>query len=251
VNSPHLSRPEKFGQSPRVIFPARELDLGNLPRIDAHLHTAWTDGQGRVGEVYAAAVGARLEAIVYSEHSRKTSVDWFPTFAAEVRGLPQAPCRAYVGTECKVESRSGAVDTAPDISNLCDFVTASVHRFPDAQGQALRFDEVAPGEAVELEYQLTWAVLENPVVDILGHMFGMSYRRFKVDPPDEKFQALIERAARFGVAVEINTRYHAKCSKMIQWCRDYDAFITFGSDAHTLKDIGANVKFLHDEIQNR
>ena len=35
-------------------------------------------------------------------------------------------------------------------------------------------------------------------------MFGMSYRRFKTMPPDEKIIALIEKAAKTGVAIDID-----------------------------------------------
>lgn len=237
-------------RNPELIFKANELDLTNLPRVDSHLHTSWTDGESTVKEVYDVATENNLSVILYSEHSRKTSTDWFPTFAAEVRALPSSPCKAYVGTECKVESLEGEIDTVPAISDLCDFVMASVHRFTDAQGRSIPFNEVNPDEAVDLEFQFAWAVLANPMVDILGHVFGMSYRRFKITPPDEKVHALIARAAEFGVAVEINSHYHPNPYKMIQWCRNYDARITFGSNAHTLKNVGAIMRLLDGKAKH-
>ena len=165
-----------------LIFRARELDLTRLPKIDSHLHTSWTDGEATVEDVYEAAVSGGLATVLYSEHSRKTSVDWFSSFAAQVRALPSTPCKAYVGTEVKVETRDGEIDTVPAISETCDFVMASVHRFIDSDGRTLQFEQIAPGAAIDLEFELTWAVLANPQVDILGHMFGMSYRRFKLTP---------------------------------------------------------------------
>jgi histidinol phosphatase-like PHP family hydrolase len=237
-------------KKPGLIFQANELDLTNLPRIDSHLHTSWTDGEATVEAVHRAAIERGLAAILYSEHSRKTSTDWFSSFAAEVRALPSSPCKAYVGTEVKVESREGEIDTVPAIGDLCDFVMASVHRFIDANGRTLQFFETDPNEAVDLEFELTWAALENPQVDILGHMFGMSYRRFNVIPPDNKICALISRAAEFGVAVEINSHYHPEPRKMIQWCRDYNALITFGSNAHTLENVGAIMRLLDQEAGN-
>lgn len=231
---------------PGLIFQANELDLANLPRIDSHLHTSWTDGKGTVEEVYRAAVESGLATILYSEHSRKTSIDWFSSFAAEVRALPSYPCKAYVGTEVKVETPDGEIDTLPAISDLCDFVMASVHRFVDRKGRTMQFAETDPDEAVDLEFNLTWAVLENPQVDILGHMFGMSYRRFKIVPPDDKIRALIFRAAEFGIAIEINSHYHPNPWKMIQWCRDCNARITFGSNAHTVDSVGAIMRLLDE-----
>ena len=237
-------------KKPNLIFQANELDLNNLPRIDSHLHTSWTDGSSSVEEVYRTATESGLETVLYSEHSRKTSTDWFPSFATEVRALPSSPCKAYVGTEVKVESFDGDIDTVPAISNLCDFVMASVHRFIGVNGQTREFSETDPSEAVELEFNLTWAVLANPQVDILGHMFGMCFRRFIVTPPDDKICALISRAAEFDVAVEINSYYHPNVRKMIQWCQDFNAPITFGSNAHTLESVGAIMRLLDQEVGN-
>lgn len=242
-----MKTPDRYAGKPGLVFEARNLDLANLPRIDSHLHTSWTDGKGTVKEVYRSAVENNLSTILYSEHSRKTSTDWFPSFVAEVRALPSAPCRAYVGTECKVETLDGAIDTIPAISDTCDFVMASVHRFLDNRGNSIPFAEVNPADAVDLEFNFTWAVLKNPLVDILGHVFGMSYRRYNVTPPDEKICALIERAAEFGVAVEVNSHYHPHARRMIEWCRHYGALITFGSNAHTLDTVGAVVRQIERE----
>lgn len=228
--------------SPTIILEARALDLDDLPRTDAHIHTSWTDGKATVAEVYEHASAMGLSAILYSEHCRKTSTDWFPTFAAEVRRLPSHPCRAFVGAEVKVEFLNGEIDTVPAISDLCDFVMASVHRFPDVNGEAIPFDSASPDEAVDREFSLSWAAIENPKVDILGHMFGMSYRRYHVTPSEERIRTLIEHAAKHDVAVEINSHYHPNPLQMIQWCQEFDARLTFGSNAHDLASIGRHLQ---------
>ena len=78
----------------------------------------------------------------------------------------------------------------------------------------------------------------------------MSYRRFKFIPPDDKICSLISRAAEFGVAIEINSHYHTNPLKIIQWCRDYGALITFGSNAHSLEAVGSIMKILDKGIKN-
>ena len=233
-----------------LIFKARELNFSLLPKSDCHLHTSWTDGKSSVSEVYNKAVSSGLETILYSEHSRKTSIDWFSKFANEVRNLPTSPCKAYVGTEVKVETRSGEIDTVPEISEQCDFVMASVHRLINVNDRTIQFCDTKPEHAVDIEYDLSWAALSNDKVDILGHMFGMSYRRFKQTPPDNKIRNLIGRAAEFGVAIEINSHYHPNALKMIKWCVEFDANICFGSNAHSLEEIGAIMKQLRQEIDN-
>jgi len=240
----------KSTRLPGLIFDARRLDLMDLPRVDCHLHTSWTDGANSVEEVYQAALENGLTSVLYSEHSRKTSTEWFHKFVAEVRSLPASPCRAYVGTEVKVETRAGDIDTIPAISDHCDFIMASVHRFIDANDVTIQFAETDPAQAVDLEYAITWAVLENPQVDILGHMFGMSYRRFGRSPADEQIRELISRAARFGVAVEVNSYYHPDALKMLKWCQEFDAKITFGSNAHELSTVGAIVRQFQRELAN-
>jgi putative hydrolase len=116
---------------------------------------------------------------------------------------------------------------------------ASVHRFIDSKEMTVQFTDIDPEQAVRLEYALTWAVLKNPQVDILGHMFGMSFRRFSKIPPQSMMRNLIARAAEYGVAVEVNSAYHPNAKQLIHWCQEFDALITFGSNAHTLKDVGA------------
>lgn len=236
--------------SSAIIYEARTLDLNDLPRIDAHLHTSWTDGEPTVLEVYERASMIGLSAILYSEHSRKTSADWFSDFAAEVRSLPDNPCKAFVGTEVKIETLDGEIDLAPEINDLCDLIMASVHRFPDGNGEAIPFERVRPEEAVDREFSLSWTALENPKIDILGHMFGMSYRRFNTAPPHEKMRSLIERAARMGVAVEVNSYYHPNPRQMIEWCKEFDALITFGSNAHDLGNVGAITRLLEKSNAN-
>jgi putative hydrolase len=238
----------KTGKLPGLIFAAKELDLDNLPRTDCHLHTSWTDGEASVADVYAAAVASGLNTILYSEHSRKTSTDWFKKFADEVRALPASPCRAYVGTEVKVETRAGDIDTTAAISDHCDFIMASVHRLIDENDVTIQFADTDPDQAVDLEYALTWAVLPNPQVDILGHMFGMSYRRFGKIPPDEKIREIIARAAQYSVAVEINSHYHPNALQMVRWCQELGAKICFGSNAHALKEVGAIMRQLEKEL---
>jgi len=126
------------------------LSPGSVPRLDYHMHTDLTDGRDSVEEMHGAAVACGLDAILFSEHSRKTSTDWFPAFAERVRALPQDDCRAYVGTECKAEDFDGAIDTGPEITSHCDLVMVSVHRFPDDQGGLRDFKDVTPDEAQDM-----------------------------------------------------------------------------------------------------
>ena len=234
------SRQEKSG----LIFEARKIVMEALPMVDCHLHTSWTDGTCSVQEMYTAATKNELEVVLFSEHSRKTSVDWFHDFADDVRSLPIAPCKALVGTEVKVEARSGEIDTIKEISGNCDFVMASVHRLIDRYGNTMQFAETDPSEVVDIEYAMTMAALENPRVNILGHVFGMSLRRFEQTPSPNRLKEVIKKAALNNVVVELNSHYHKNYIQILDLCKKYNALISFGSNAHNTKMVGEMTRTL-------
>ena len=240
----------KSSMKDKIIFRARDIDIYKPPRVDCHLHTSWTDGDASVSEVYEASVSAKLEAVLFSEHSRKSSVGWFADFAAEVRALPKSPCAAFVGTEVKVESWEGQLDTVKEITECCDLIMASVHRFIDSCGVSVEFQDFDPDDAIDTEFRLACAALKNPEVDILGHMFGMSYRRFNQTPPDELVKELISLAAHTGVAVEVNSRYHPNVMDMLRWCQEFDANVAFGSNAHSLVEVGQIIRHVMSSTEN-
>ena len=226
-----------------LIFNSTRVKLESLPLIDSHLHTSWTDGEPSVKEVYLRACEIGLDAILYSEHCRKTSNDWFGNFAKEVRSVEHMGCHAYVGAECKVENYNGDIDISLEIENQCDLIMASVHRFPDHSGGSIPFGDVSQLDAIQHEFDLSWKVLANPKVDILGHIFGMCYKRYSTPPPNEKIEALVRRAAEFNVAIEINSHYHHDRKKLLSICQSYGALVTFGSNAHDLHSIGKSIEF--------
>lgn len=97
---------------------------------DFHMHTTWTDGNASVVDMHRAAIAAGLRTVLFSEHARASSGDWFGKFAAEVRALPAERCKALVGAEVKVLNAQGELDIADTVRRECSLVMASVHRFP-------------------------------------------------------------------------------------------------------------------------
>lgn len=233
-----------------VIYNSNSVNCSMIPKSDSHVHTSWTDGQGSVHEVHSAALAANLQTLVFSEHSRKTSTDWFYKFADEVRSLPQDLCSSFVGTEVKVQDLSGQIDTTSEISSQCDFIMASVHRFVDEYGNSMNFAQVNPAQALQIELKMTLAALENPLVDILGHMFGMSIRRFSRIPSQEMILEVIEKAVRHGVTIEINSYYQQNCLLLLDLCKKCNANISFGSNAHKLTEVGSITRQLEAEFRN-
>jgi len=214
--------------------------------MDFHLHTTWTDGAHSVKEMHESAVHQGLETILFSEHARKTSGEWFGSFAREVRALPDAECKALVGVETKIEDLEGRLDCIPEILNQCDVVMASVHRFPGEKGKVMGFEEVVRKEAPETEFRLACAILKNPAVDILAHPFGMCYRRFDTPPAESLMKKLIAETAKTRIAFEINPHYHPDPWRLVGWCREAGARISLGSNAHHREEVGRVVRILKE-----
>ena len=75
--------------------------------------------------------------------------------------------------------------------------------------------------------------MENPHVDILGHPTGRLI--LKRDPYAVNVEAVIERAAQLGVAMEINSQVHRldlndRCARL---ARDRGVRLVISSDAHS------------------
>lgn len=227
----------------------QSITRNKIPRVDFHLHTTWTDGENSILEMYNQSVQCNLAAVLFTEHARKTSGNWFPEFAREIRNLPKTACQALVGVETKIEDFSGGLDCTQAIFAEVDLVMASVHRFPGEKGTVRGFGDVNPADAVDLEFKLAIAILENPEVDILGHPFGMCYRRYHIRPPQDKVRALIEVAARTGVAFEVNTHYHPNPWQLVQWCLEAGATLSLGSNAHSIGEVGRVVRILKGKEQ--
>lgn len=216
--------------------------------VDLHMHTTWTDGQDNEIDMFNSAIKCGLKYVLFSEHVRRGSDEWFSEFAGSVRKLSNNECTALVGAETRVEDFTGNLDCTTAIINQCDLIIASVHRFPAKGGVSYReFSEVSPEEALDIEFRLSNAILENPDVDILGHPFGMSLSRFKVVPPIHMIKALIAKAAKYNVAFEINTHYHPDPWGLIDLCKQVGAPISLGSDAHSTGEVGRIMRVLKGE----
>lgn len=222
-----------------------DLSVGNVPAADLHMHTTWTDGARSVAEMHGRAIEAGLTHILFSEHSRRTSGDWFSRFAAEVRALPTDQCHALVGTEVKIDDFEGRLDIADDVRRECDLIMASVHRFPgEAAIDKSKPPPFSPDEAVGIEFELSRAAIIAGGFHILGHPFGMSIKRFGAQPPLDLVKELAILCARHRVALEINAHYHPQPWALIELCQQVGAPISLGSNAHDAAEVGAIVRLL-------
>jgi DNA polymerase (family 10) len=194
-------------------------------RGDLHMHTTETDGKDDLDAMAIAARAAGLEYIAVTEHSQSLAMangldeTRALAHAARIRALAgRAGLRTLAGIECDI-----LPDGSLDLDDAClaslDLVVASVH---SAFTQDRR--------------QMTARVLraiENPHVDIIGHLTGrMLLRR---EPYDIDVEAIVAAAARHGVALEINSQVYRRDLNDVhaRLARDRGVPLVISSDAHS------------------
>jgi DNA polymerase (family 10) len=207
----------------------RLVDLAHL-RGDLHMHTTETDGRDDVSGMAAAARELGLEYIAITEHSKSlpmaNGLDETRALrhAGAVRALDgEAGVRLLAGIECDIRP-DGTLDLDDECLAALDIVVASVH-------SAFNQDR----------HQMTERLLraiENPYVDVLGHPTGRLLLKRSPYPVD--IEAVLDAAARNGVAMEINCQVdrldlndsHARLA------RDRGVPLVISSDAHAPAAIG-------------
>tara|TARA_Y100000996_G_C22485537_1_gene628063 strand:+ start:322 stop:1038 length:717 start_codon:yes stop_codon:yes gene_type:complete len=217
----------------------RQLRQNIIPRVDLHNHTNWTDGNNTVEEMYIQAIKKKITTFLYSEHSRKESGEWFNKFHKQVKNLPESKCKPLVGTEVKVLDFKGNIDLSKDIKKKCDLIMVSVHRFPGEKGNIKKKKlDLNKKEIIDIEYELSRSAIINSEFDILGHPFGMSLKRFKINPPMKLFESLMEYCKKYNKKFEINFNYHKFPKKILKACLKKNTLIALGSNSHKKSEIG-------------
>jgi DNA polymerase (family X) len=195
-------------------------------RGDLHMHTTETDGKDDARGMAAAAVKLGLEYIAITDHSKSLAMAngldeaRADAHAARIRALDAegAGVRLLAGIECDIKP-DGSLDLADDCLAGLDLVVASVHSAFNQDRQQMT-DRVL-------------RALANPHVDILGHATGRLILRR--EPSALDVEAVIDAAARHGVAIEINSQVHRLDVNDVQarLARDRGVRLVVSSDAHS------------------
>jgi len=210
-----------------------------IPRVDLHVHTNWTDGEHTVKEMHIEACKKSLSHMFFSEHSRKESGPWFLDFIKEVNNLSKEKCDAICGTEVKILNFKGDLDLTEEFYKTSDLIMASVHRFPGETSEDFKKkDSYSRDKVIKMEFELMMSALDNCKVDILGHPFGMSIKRFGFDPSEKLFDEIIKKCKKNDKVFEVNYRYHKNPKLLINKCIEHSTKISLGSNAHSKKELG-------------
>ena len=115
----------------------------------------------------------------------------------------------------------------------------SVHRFPGEKGNIKKKKlDLNNKEIIDIEYELSRSAIINSEFDILGHPFGMSLKRFKINPPMKLFESLMEYCKKYNKKFEINFNYHKFPKKILKACLKKNTLIALGSNSHKRSEIG-------------
>jgi DNA polymerase (family 10) len=163
---------------------------------EIHAHSDWSDGLASIREMAEAAINWGVTYLVISDHSRSLGVANGLTIErlhAQRKAIDEVQSQIgdevvlLQGTEVEVRT-DGSLDYPDDVLAELDFVVASVH-------SSLR----QPREKVTGRFL---AAIENPHVDLIGHLSGRLIGRR--DPADLDIELILKHAAKHGVAMEIN-----------------------------------------------
>jgi DNA polymerase (family 10) len=216
------------GELPRL------LELGDL-RGFLHCHTNYSDGSNSVEQLAVACRAAGYQYIGITDHSQAAAyaggltaddllrqADEIDAVNSRLEGI-----RVLKGVEADILA-DGRVDFEEQVLARLDFVIASIHS---------RFNMGPPEMTARL-----LAAMDNRYLTIIGHPTGRLL--LSRDPYGIDLDAIIEKAARHSVALEINADPHRLDLdwRVLRRVRAGGAMISIGADAHSIQGIG-NVEF--------
>lgn len=219
-----------------------EFDLaaaGELPTLvdiervrgDLHMHTTWSDGTASVLEMAEACAERGYEYMAITDHSKvMTMVGGLTPERVREQGEEIAKAQEEMGDRIRILRgqevdilKDGSLDQPDDILEELDVVVIAVHSFMDMDRETMTTRVLR--------------AMDHPQVDILAHPTGRLLNRRDPFPID--MEAVLEKAAERGIAVEINAhprrldltdRYAARA-------RELGARIVIDSDAHSTQGL--------------
>lgn len=195
-----------------------------------HNHSTYSDGLNTVREMAEAMIAKQYEYLGIADHSKAAQYagGLYPDRVREqwdeIDGLNRelAPFRILKGTEVDILA-DGKLDFEDELLAGFDYVVASIHS---------KF-QMTEEEATD---RLCHA-LENPHVDILGHMTGRLLLQRKGYPVDH--ERVIQCASEQGKAIELNCNpYRLDIDwRWLARCEELGVPVPINPDAHSLSEL--------------
>jgi DNA polymerase (family 10) len=196
-----------------------------------HCHTSYSDGSNTVEELAMACKAAGYDYLGVTDHSQAAAYagglrpDDLARQAEEIDEVNARleGFRVLKGIEADI-LQDGRIDYEERVLERLDFVIASVHS---------RFNM---GEKEMTARMLT--AMDNPYLTIIGHPTGRLL--LARDPYPIDLDAVIDKAAEAGIALEINADPHRLDLdwRVLRQARDRGVAISIGADAHSVAGLG-------------
>jgi DNA polymerase (family 10) len=211
---------------------------GDLPRLVErsdvrgflHCHTSYSDGSNTVEQLALACKEAGYDYLGVTDHSQAAAYAGGlrpDDLARQAEEIDQVNARlegfrVLKGIEADI-LQDGSIDYDERVLERLDFVIASVHSRFNMDGKQMTARMLA--------------AMDNPYLTIIGHPTGRLL--LSRDPYPVDMDAVIEKAAATGVALEINADPHRLDLdwRLLRQARASGVPISIGADAHSIAGI--------------
>ncbi len=195
------------------------VETGQL-RGDLHTHSHWSaDGKNTLVEMVEAARDRGYAYYAITDHSHYLREDRLEAQAKEIDRLAKrvAPLKLLKGVEVNIKA-DGTLDMPDELLAERDWVVASIHTAFQRE----------PTERVI-------AAMENPHVDVIGHLTGRKLSRR--EPMEIDIERVVEKALETGTLLEINSQPDRLDLSDVnaRLAGEAGVKIVVSSDAHQLK----------------
>lgn len=194
--------------------------------VDTHTHTLVSGhAYSTINEMVTRAASYGLEGIAITDHAPQMPGSAHEFYFMNMRILPRvmAGIDVLFGSELNIMDGNGTVDMEERVLKELDIAIASIH--VPCYGKSL---------GKEKNTKAYIHAMENPWIDIIGHPDD---GRFEVD-----YKLLVQAAKETGTILEVNNSSlrpggirkdtYGNARQMLEYCKEYGAMITLGSDAH-------------------
>ncbi len=229
-------------------------------RLDYHMHTTFSDGRSELAEYVDEAVRKSIDEIGFSDHiylrKEDWSMDWsdLPNYVSNISKLNMAS-QISIKTGLEVEFVPYGMESLMQMVNQFnfDYLIGSIHYIGnwqfDNEKQIEEWKRRDVTQVYEQYYALVQTMAKTRLFDFVGHLDLV--KKFSHRPRNDLKDLLletIETIGKSGMCIEVNTgglrkpcREVYPSEKLLKMCFDNGLPITFGSDAHSPEDVGADL----------
>lgn len=222
--------------------------IAQLPKWEYHVHSRYSDGSAPLVDGIATARDRGIERLIFTEHTEPeltAGQGWFTDYAETIRMLRWAVAdemEVVIGLEVPLLDFSGRLMATGEMLREAEFILGAVHAYP---GHGWDLTGIDPERAIDLEFRSLMTLADHPLIDAIAHPGGVC-TRYVTPFPMELFEEVVIRAKARGKAIELNPAYHQPMAPFLKICHKHGVWISPGSNAHNLDEIGSAFQTLRN-----